>query len=137
MILINRYYNYWCILFRSCPPSPSSSSISSSSGPPSPTRIDGLSQLTALVQKGERKGIFKDKMPAAIQRVVSSCLITILIKTSIVYYNRIKNLNHWGIQKPARGFELRTMKHFFTCLAYHFSVFGYQMKHSFSCLTYS
>lgn len=55
---------------RSCPPSPSSSSISSSSGPPSPTRTDGLSQLTALVQKGERKGIFKDKMPATIQRVV-------------------------------------------------------------------
>ncbi|KAJ7330597.1 Ubiquitin carboxyl-terminal hydrolase 24 [Desmophyllum pertusum] len=55
---------------RSCPPSPSSSSISSSSGPPSPTRTDGLSQLTALLQRGERKGIFKDKMPASIQRVV-------------------------------------------------------------------
>lgn len=57
---------------RSSPPSPSSSSISSSSGPPSPTRTDGLSQLTALLQKGEKKGIFKDKMPASIQRVVSS-----------------------------------------------------------------
>lgn len=55
---------------RSSPPSPSSSSISSSSGPPSPTRTDGLSQLTALLQKGEKKGIFKDKMPASIQRVV-------------------------------------------------------------------
>ncbi|XP_015755638.1 PREDICTED: ubiquitin carboxyl-terminal hydrolase 24-like [Acropora digitifera] len=55
---------------RSCPPSPSWSSISSNSGPPSPTRTDGLSQLTALLQKGERKGIFKDKMPATIQRVV-------------------------------------------------------------------
>lgn len=55
---------------RSCPPSPSWSSISSNSGPPSPTRSDGLSQLTALLQKGERKGIFKDKMPATIQRVV-------------------------------------------------------------------
>ncbi|EDO44319.1 predicted protein, partial [Nematostella vectensis] len=55
---------------RSNPPSPSSSSVSSSSGPPSPTRTDGLSQLTALVQKGERKGIFRDKMPASIQRMV-------------------------------------------------------------------
>ena len=60
---------------RSCPPSPSWSFISSNSGPPSPTRTDGLSQLTALLQKGERKGIFKDKMPATIQQVVMSlCL---------------------------------------------------------------
>ncbi|XP_022809276.1 ubiquitin carboxyl-terminal hydrolase 24-like, partial [Stylophora pistillata] len=46
---------------RSPPPSPSSSSISSSSGPPSPIRTDGLNQLTALLQRGEKKAFSRKK----------------------------------------------------------------------------
>ena len=32
--------------------------------------VDGLSQLTALVEKGESRGIFSDRMPVRIQRAV-------------------------------------------------------------------
>ena len=34
------------------------------------TRQDSLVELTELVHKGERKGLFQDKMPVSIQQVV-------------------------------------------------------------------
>lgn len=47
---------------------------SDSSVPDSPSSLnvanDGFSQLIALVQRGERKGLFTNKMPASIQRIV-------------------------------------------------------------------
>ena len=47
---------------------------SDSSVPDSPSSLnvanEGFSQLVALVQRGERKGLFTNKMPASIQRIV-------------------------------------------------------------------
>jgi len=54
-------------LRRSMPSSPTSST---SSGPPSPGRSDSLSQLSALVKRGEKRGIFSDNIPPSIRRLV-------------------------------------------------------------------
>ncbi|XP_065657355.1 ubiquitin carboxyl-terminal hydrolase 24 isoform X3 [Hydra vulgaris] len=50
---------------------PGSPSSCCSSNPSSPGSKDGLSLLSALIKKGERKGLFKDNMPSSIKRVVN------------------------------------------------------------------
>ncbi|PFX13271.1 Ubiquitin carboxyl-terminal hydrolase 24, partial [Stylophora pistillata] len=69
---------------RSPPPSPSSSSISSSSGPPSPIRTDGLNQLTALLQRGEKKAFSRKKCQLLSRewftlKIFNSCKIEMFI----------------------------------------------------------
>lgn len=52
-------------------------------------------ELTELVHKGERKGIFMDKMPAAIQQVIHAENITFVKNRDIYnheYFDFIKQL---------------------------------------------
>jgi len=44
---------------------------------------DGLSQLTALVQKGEKKGMFSQEMPPQIRRSVSLCVCVCVCSASL------------------------------------------------------
>lgn len=104
---------------RSSPPSPSSSSISSSSGPPSPTRTDGLSQLTALLQKGEKKGIFKDKMPASIQRVVSSEFSVFPIISQNFEALLLYGIDKKSVHLTQRGISERCSELIFLCIQVH------------------
>lgn len=59
-----------CVLCRSAPSSPDVSPQSS----PRPPRAnnDRLTLLTRLVRKGEKKGLFVEKMPASIYQVTSN-----------------------------------------------------------------
>jgi ubiquitin carboxyl-terminal hydrolase 9/24 len=59
------------------------------------TGVDGLSQLTALVQSGERRGIFSDRMPVRIQRAVEEENLKFMQNRDVFnedYFNFIKNL---------------------------------------------
>ena len=76
---------YWLIFVRSSSV-PSSPTSSTSSGPPSPGRSDSLSQLSALVRRGEKRGIFSDNIPPSIRRLVIIILMNYLHSVlSIVY----------------------------------------------------
>ena len=56
---------------------------------------DSLMELTELVHKGEKKGIFMDKMPASIQRMIHSENLTFVKNRDVYnqeYFKFVKNL---------------------------------------------
>ncbi|EDV23143.1 uncharacterized protein TRIADDRAFT_27581 [Trichoplax adhaerens] len=67
---------------------------SDSSVPDSPSSLnlanDGFSQLAALVKRGERKGLFMNKMPASIQRIVHEENLHFMRNQSIYNSNYFK-----------------------------------------------
>ena len=60
---------FFHLVSRSYPASPASSTASSN--PPSPGSKDSLSQLSALIRKGEKKGLFAENMPPYVKKNVS------------------------------------------------------------------
>lgn len=56
---------------------------------------DSFVELTELVHKGERKGIFMDKMPASIQRMIHSENLTFVKNRDVFneeYFKFVKNM---------------------------------------------
>jgi len=56
---------------------------------------DSFVELTELVHKGERKGIFMDKMPSSIQRLIHSENLTFIKNRDVFndeYCRFVKNL---------------------------------------------
>ncbi|KAH3849071.1 hypothetical protein DPMN_091460 [Dreissena polymorpha] len=56
---------------------------------------DSFVELTELVHKGERKGIFMDKMPVSIQRMIHSENLTFVKNRDVYnqeYFRFVKNL---------------------------------------------
>lgn len=56
---------------------------------------DSLMELTELVHKGERKGIFVDKMPASIQQIIHAENVTFVKNRDVYnheYFSFVKNL---------------------------------------------
>uniref|UniRef100_A0A7M5XH66 ubiquitinyl hydrolase 1 n=1 Tax=Clytia hemisphaerica TaxID=252671 RepID=A0A7M5XH66_9CNID len=84
-------------IFRSYPASPASSTASSN--PPSPGSKDSLSQLSALIRKGEKKGLFTENMPTYIKRNVNEankefmCNCDIYNKEYFLFIRELCNVN--------------------------------------------
>ncbi|XP_057299797.1 ubiquitin carboxyl-terminal hydrolase 24-like isoform X2 [Hydractinia symbiolongicarpus] len=92
---------------------PSSPASSTSSNPPSPGSKDScLVQLSALIRKGERKGLFNDLMPASIKRLVNEENVAFLRNRDVYnedYFKFIRQLcssnvsgNYLSLEEPAK-----------------------------------
>ena len=60
-----------------------------------PSESDSLMELTELVHKGERRGIFTDKMPASIHRVIHAENLTFVKNRDVYnqeYFKFVKSL---------------------------------------------